>query len=63
MLFFALHCLLQLPLPLHLATSVCEWLVIYTTSCRLDAAYSAANNTASSSSSSSGSVWSWLQPL
>jgi cell division protein FtsL len=63
----ALCCLLQLPLPLHLATSVFEWLLIYTTSCRLDAAYSAANNavntsSSSSSSSSGGLVSHWLHP-
>jgi hypothetical protein len=56
-----------LPLPLHLASSVIEWLLIYSTSIRLDAAASTANaatsfNTSSSSSSSGGFVSSWLQP-
>ncbi|KAF6261723.1 hypothetical protein COO60DRAFT_1699661, partial [Scenedesmus sp. NREL 46B-D3] len=33
--------MLVLPLPLHLATSLAEWLLIYTTTLRLDAAYNA----------------------
>jgi hypothetical protein len=59
--------LLQLPLPLHLACSVAEWLLIYSTALRLDAAHHhAATSTAAAAAGGlhtfNSSSISWLQP-